>query len=206
VNNPEALICKIRYAVVASIALTCLIGCTQVLQAPIEATASVAQELSLVPSSTPANKPPRTATLMSTETPTPESTPTPTPIGLLLELHLENGQEIAWSPDSERIALLSRRGMELYNSSDLTLISKSELGWIPSNINFSHDGLSNFQHVRLNFLNRVFSSSMKSRESVIGICLAKVIKDSILGFLSGKLKLDPHLILNSICAVLMPIT
>jgi len=30
--------------------------------------------------------------------------------------------------------------MNLYNASDLTLISKSELGWIPSNINFSHDG------------------------------------------------------------------
>jgi WD40 repeat protein len=131
---------KIRYAGVASIALTCLVGCTQAEQAQMEATASVAQELSLPPSLTPTIRSSGTATLMPTETPTPESTPTQTPIGLLLELHIENGQEIVWSPDSERIALLSRRSMELYNASDLTLIFKSELGWIPSNLNFSHDG------------------------------------------------------------------
>ena len=133
---------KICYVATAIIALTCLAGCAQSEQAQIEATATAAQELSMPPSWTPTIKPSSTMTSTPTETPTPEPTPTPTPtpIGMLRSLSVDDAQEIAWSPDGERIALLSRMRLEVYRASDLSQIFSTKIMWGASDLNFSLDG------------------------------------------------------------------
>ena len=142
-KKPAIIVPKICFFTTTIIVLTCLVGCAQAEQAQINATTTITQDLLLLTSSwTPTVTPSPTMTSIPTETPTPEPTATltPTPVGMLSSLTIDDPGEIAWSPDGERIALLSRNCLGLYQASDLSQISSTELKWEASNLNFSPDG------------------------------------------------------------------
>lgn len=141
-KKPAIIVPKICFVATTIIALTCLVGCAQAEQAQINATTTITQDISMPPSWTPTVTPSPTMTSRPTEIPTPEPTATltPTPVGMLSSLSIDDAQEIAWSPDGERIALLSGKSMSLYHASDLSLIFKNEVLWTPTHLNFSHDG------------------------------------------------------------------
>ena len=141
-KNPAIIVPKVSFFSTTIIVLACLVGCAQAEQIQSARTITTSQELLLPASWTPTITPSKTMTSIPTETPTPEPTATltPTPMGMLGSLTIDDTGEIAWSPDGERLALLSRNRLELYQVSDLSQISSTEITWEASNLNFSPDG------------------------------------------------------------------
>jgi WD40 repeat protein len=91
-----------------------------------------------IPSSTPTSVP--TTTASSTSTPLPDYTATPTPSGFLLNLQLHDGHEITWSPDGNILVVLTKAGVFFLDALDFSMLSETNLDWVPSYGNFSLDG------------------------------------------------------------------
>jgi WD40 repeat protein len=142
-KNQAIMVPKICFFSITIIVLACLAGCTQAEQAQSIKAVTASQELLLPAPWTPTVAPSKTMASTPTETPTPEPTATltPTPMGMLSRLTIDDAGEIAWSPDGERIALLSRNRLNMYQASDLSQISSTEIAWEASNLNFSPDGM-----------------------------------------------------------------
>jgi WD40 repeat protein len=141
-KNSSTAIPKVCLFSMTIIVFAFLAGCNQVEPSQITVTITPSQESLLPEPWTPTVAPSITTTSTPTETPTPQPTATftPTPIGMLTSSRIENNGEIAWSPDGERIALLSQHRLELYQASDLSQISSTDIEWAASNLNFSPDG------------------------------------------------------------------
>jgi len=142
-KNPTVIVPKICLISTTIILLVCLAGCAQAEQAQSTRAITTSQELLLPATWTPTISPSKTMTSTPTETQTPEPTATltATPMGMLRSLTIDDIGEIAWSPDGERIAFLSRNRLVLYQASDLSQISSTEILWKASNLNFSPDGI-----------------------------------------------------------------